>query len=315
MSRIFVWLQSVTTSNALGSPTAKRIIASLVVMVVLWAARQVALRLADRRIAKENMERRYRWRKSSVYVAVIVGLLIIGRIWLQDIHALVTYLGLLSAGIAIALKDPIVDFVGWAFILWRRPFRVGDRVQIGDIAGDVIDQRLFEFLLMEIGNWVQADQSTGRVIHVPNGRVFTEPIANYNKGFRYIWNEVPVLVTFESHWEKAKVILQRLAEEQSLHLQEDARRGVREASKTYLLYYTHLTPTVYTSVEASGILLTIRHLCRPTERRASSQALWENILREFARHDDIDLAYPTQRFVDHCGNSGRDRTPASEELS
>src|SRR5207247_865051 len=95
------------------------------------------------------------------------------------------------------------------FILWRRPFEVGDRVQIGPHAGDVIDLGLFQFTLNEIGAWVNADQSTGRIIHVPNGKVFTDPVANYNKGFRYIWNEVPVVVTFESDWRKAKQILGR----------------------------------------------------------------------------------------------------------
>ena len=60
------------------------------------------------------------------------------------------------------------------------------------------------FSLMEIGNWVDAEQSTGRVIHVPNGKIFSEPLANYTDGFQYIWNEIPVLVTFESDWKKSQ---------------------------------------------------------------------------------------------------------------
>ena len=97
--------------------------------------------------------------------------------------------------------------VGWCFILIRQPFKVGDRIQIGKVAGDVIDIRFFNFQLNEIGNWVDADQSTGRIIHIPNGIVFTEPQANYTAGFQYIWNEIPVLVTFESDWKKAKQLL------------------------------------------------------------------------------------------------------------
>ena len=81
---------------------------------------------------------------------------------------------------------------GLGFIIWRHPFRVGDRIQVGDQAGDVIDLRIFQFSLMEIGNWVAADQSTGRIIHVPNGIVFTHPLANYSLGFDYIWNEIPI---------------------------------------------------------------------------------------------------------------------------
>src|SRR3989442_7605528 len=87
----------------------------------------------------------------------------------------------------------LVNLAGWVFIIWRSPFALGDRIQIGQHAGDVIDVRLFQFTLNEIGNWVQADQSTGRIIHIPNGKVLTEVIANYSEGVQYIWHEIPSL--------------------------------------------------------------------------------------------------------------------------
>ncbi|NIP82375.1 MAG: mechanosensitive ion channel, partial [Gemmatimonadetes bacterium] len=90
---------------------------------------------------------------------------------------------------------------------------VGDRIQIGAHAGDVIDQRIFQFIVLEIGNWVDADQSTGRIIHIPNGLVFREPLANYTRGMQYIWNEIRVLVTFESNWKRAKQILDEIVQE------------------------------------------------------------------------------------------------------
>lgn len=73
----------------------------------------------------------------------------------------------------------LVSSVLWLFILWRRPFELGDRIQIGEDAGDVIDSRIFQFTILEIGNWVAADQSTGRLIHIPNQSVFTTPLANH----------------------------------------------------------------------------------------------------------------------------------------
>ena len=78
--------------------------------------------------------------------------------------------------------------------------------------------RLFQFSLLEIGNWVAADQSTGRVIHVPNGKVFGEALINYSKGFQYIWNEIPVRITFESDWQKAKGLLQEIADRHAASL-------------------------------------------------------------------------------------------------
>lgn len=167
------------------------------------------------------------------------------------------------------------------------------------LSGDVIDTRIFEFTIMEIGNWVEADQSTSRIIHNPNGKVFTEALANYGKGFEYIWNEISVLVTFESNWERAKEILLKIGKKHTEHLSKSAERKVKEVSKRYMIFYSHLTPIVYTSVKESGILLTIRYLCGPRRRRISEHEIWEDIVEEFSRHDDIDFAYPTQRFYNY----------------
>ncbi len=152
------------------------------------------------------------------------------------------------------------------------------------------------FSLMEIGNWVDSDQSTGRVIHVPNGKIFNEVLANYSQGFEYIWNEIPVLVTFESDWRKAKQILSEIAQRHGTHLSGSAANKLREAAKKFMIFYSKLTPVVYTTVKDCGVMLTIRYLCEPRKRRGSEQDIWEDILDAFAAHDDIDFAYPTQRY-------------------
>ena len=247
----------------------------------------------------KNIKIRYRWRKLSAYIAFTLIALQIGRIWIKGFQSVATFLGLLSAGLAIASKNLLGNLAGWAFILWRRPFEVGDRIQIGDKAGDVIDLRIFQFTLLEIGNWVDAEQTTGRVVHIPNGKVFTEPQDNYHKGFQYIWNEIPVLITFESNWEKAKGILHEIGIKQAEHLSASAEQQVKEASKKFMIFYSKLTPTVYTSVKDYGVLLTIRYICEPRRRRDSEQAIWEEILKTFSAAPDIDFAYPTQRFYNN----------------
>ena len=206
-----------------------------------------------------------------------------------------TFLGLLSAGVAIALKDLVADLAGWIFIIWRRPFDLGDRIQIGNHAGDVVDTRIFAFTVMEIGNWVAADQSTGRMIHIPNSRVFSEPLANYTADFPFLWNELPVLVTFESDWRKAKEILQRIADEEAMGTSREAERALRETSRRFLLHYRKLTPVIYTSVQDSGVLLTLRYLIHPRARRGSAEAIWEKVLDAFQAEPTIDFAYPTLR--------------------
>lgn len=244
----------------------------------------------------ENVKVRYLWKRTLGYLIPFFGIILIGSIWIRAFEQVGTYIGLLSAGLAIALKYPLTNIAGWAFILVRKPFTVSDRIQIGKHAGDVIDIRLFQFTLMEIGNWVDADQSTGRMIHIPNGKVFTESQANYSTGFHFIWNEIPVLLTFESNWEKAKSILDEIVKKHSEHLTKSAEKEIKEASKKFMIYYSYLSPIVYTSVKESGVLLTMRYICDPQKRRSSEHKIWEEVLSEFAKNKDIDFAYPTQRF-------------------
>ncbi len=143
---------------------------------------------------------------------------------------------------------------------------------------------------------MDADQSAGRIIHIPNGIIFTQKQANYTQGFEFIWNEIPTLLTFESDWKKAKEILERVVKEHTLHFSERAANQIRETATKYMIFYKNLTPIVYTTVKDSGVLLTMRYLCHAKKRRATDQAIWENILNEFAKCDDIDFAYPTQRI-------------------
>jgi len=287
------------------------VLISIVTIFIILVLRRLILRIVFQRF--EDVRIRYRWRKTSAYIAFLFAILILGRVWFEGFQSIATFLGLLLAGVAIALKDLFVNLAGWIFIIWRRPFEVGDRIQIGNQSGDVIDIRIFQFTLMEIGNWVDADQSTGRVIHIPNGKVFTEPQANYHKGFQYIWNEIPVLVTFESDWEKAKAILQEIGIRHAEHLSPHAEERIREASRKFMIFYTKLSPIVYTTVKDCGVLLTIRYICEPRRRRDSEQAIWEDILKEFSKHKGIDFAYPTQRFYNNVLEGKAGTKPAQDE--
>jgi len=288
-----------------------KLLISVITILIALILRRLTLNVVFQKF--EDVRIRYRWRKSSAYIAFFLVVLVMGRVWFEGFQSIATYLGLVSAGVAIALKDLLVNLAGWIFIIWRRPFEVGDRIQIGNQAGDVIDIRIFQFTLMEIGNWVDADQSTGRVIHIPNGKVFTEAQANYHKGFQYIWDEVPVLVTFESNWRKAKEVLQRIGMKHAEHLSESAEERVKEASRKLMIFYSKLSPAVYTSVKDCGVLLTIRYICEPRRRRDSEQAIWEDILKEFSKYEDIDFAYPTQRFYDNVLEGKAGTKPAQDE--
>ena len=294
-------------SMGLTPDSINKIILSLAFIILLYLFQLLVLQIVWRQT--KNVRTRYQWKRSLSFVLPFVGLIIIVAIWSEAFRQFGAFLGLFTAGLAIALKDPLTNLAGWFFVVVRHPFVVGDRIKVGEHAGDVIDIRLFQFTILEINSWIEADQSTGRIIHIPNGKVFTEPQINYTTGFNYIWNELQVRLTFESNWEKARDILLDIVNKRAENIDREAEREIFEASKNFMIHYTHLTPYVYTNVKEFGILLSIRYLCNPRKRRGTENDIWKDILTEFRKHEDIWFAYPTTRFFTHgenlpAGNSG-----------
>lgn len=263
-----------------------KLLGSLFTLAVILVLYQVLDRAFVRRI--EDLPTRYRWRKTLSYTFFVLSALVLGSLWIQGFQSLSTYLGLLSAGLAIALRDVITDVLGWFYLLWRKPFGMGDRVQVGDHIGDVIDQGVFQFTLVEVGNWIAADQSTGRMLYIPNSMVFRSVVANYTRGVPFIWNEIPVLLTFDSNWKKAKELLDEIGQGYVAGILDTAsEERVRKASDHYLIQMGKLTPMVYTSVKENGILLTLRYLCEPRKRRDSTHIIWERLLHTLELNPDI----------------------------
>src|SRR5690606_11225328 len=160
-------VEAIHGATGLSRVVALDLVLSVLAVAVLWAVRLLVLWLVNRRT--RDVRVRYQWRKTTTYVAVAIGAVVFLRIWLGALGSVATFFGLLSAGVAIALKDPISNLAGWLFIVWKRPFAPGDRITVRTHTGDVIDQRVFVFTLLEVGTMSGAEQSTGRIIHVPNG--------------------------------------------------------------------------------------------------------------------------------------------------
>ncbi len=255
----------------------------------------ILVKLINRRV--RDLKSRHTLRKNTVYVVNIlmgVGILLI---WMQNIGSVAVLFGVLSAGLALALQEALLCMAGWLLILVRRPFELGDRIEIDGIRGDVIDIRLFQTSLLEIGNWVEADQSTGRIVNFPNSFVFKHANFNYSRGFEFIWNEIRVLITFESDWRKARDLMLALSERVALGDTERMRRKIEIMKNRYMIYYGKLTPIVYTAVKDSGVELTLRYLCEAKQRRSTEDLYTRALLEAFEAHEEIRFAYPTYRIV------------------
>ena len=245
---------------------------------------------------KVEISKRHGYRKRAAYIAALVYIIILIPIWAGSSQQWTTILSVMGAGIALALHDVLLNIAGWFYIVIRRPYKDGDRIELGGVRGDVIDIRLFETTLLEIGNWVDGDQSTGRVVHLPHGQIFRHPLHNYTRGFEYLWNEVSIILTFESNWQKAREILLQCGEEASREVQDDAKRKINRMAREYLIYYRRFGSIVYTKIEDSGVKLTLRYLTGAKQRRGGEDTISMKILAAINSASDIEFAYPTYRI-------------------
>lgn len=285
------WIE---TNLNLSAASQENILSSVVLLISLWVISRLLLRVVSGRLT--DIRKLYQWRKTINYIITGLAIVFLTNIWFNGFRSIATFLGILSVGLVVALREPVLNMFGWLFLLWKHPFRIGDRIKIGGYVGDVIDIRLFQFSLNELGQDADSEQPTGLVVHIPNSMVFLQPQINYNYGFPFLWHEVHVTVTFESNWEKAKAILEEVANRNSEKLTEPAQELIVKESQRHLIFYKDFKARIYTKVQESGVKLTLRYLCALNRRRESESHVWEEVLKEFNASPDISFAYPTTRF-------------------
>ena len=293
-----IWLSgegSFASFFAVSPHTMEQIVATIWVVLFYLALRSLGEVFIDLRNPSDN-GRRFSKRKGLHLALGILSALFLFKVWVATTADLSTYFGLLSAGVAIALQDPLASLAAWLYLNTVKPLRIGDRVQVGEHRGDVTDVGLFQFSVMETGNWVAADQPTGRILQFPNSYVFKNVVANYNVGFDYIWSEMPVLVTFESDWEKARDLLDGIVERIAGRSDALALKQIRRAERQMRLMIAQFDARIIVSVADSGVVLTPRFLVSVRKRRDMESRIWVAILEAFAKEDSIDFAYPTKRY-------------------
>ena len=147
--------------------------------------------------------------------AMAVGLVAISVVFVSWYTAIVS-LGLISLILGFALQTPITSFIGWIYILARQPYRVGDRIRIGEVHGDVIDVSYLDTTLWEFGGeLLSTEHPSGRIIKFPNSTVLNAPVYNYSWPlFPYIWNEIKFQVAYDSDLEFVERTMQTAVEEE-----------------------------------------------------------------------------------------------------
>ncbi|HSR33932.1 MAG TPA: mechanosensitive ion channel domain-containing protein, partial [Anaerolineae bacterium] len=184
---------------------ALRLVLSLAVAVVTLIVYRAIRSAIKGRV--EDATRLQSMRVAVRNVLAVAGFVILLIIWLPTGNNLLTALGILGAGLAIASQEMIGSLVAGLNIWVGNVYRVGDRVRVGDVVGDVMDISLLRTTVMEVGEWVKADQYTGRVVTVANRSVWVSPVYNFTQHWGYLWDEITLPITYESDWQRAAEIM------------------------------------------------------------------------------------------------------------
>lgn len=220
----------------------------------------------------------YTTKKRFSYMFMLFYFIAISILWSSSKIDLTLYIGFISAGIAISLRELFTNIVAWLIIVAQKPFEVGDRISVNGKTGDVIDLKLFHFVMMDVSDKGHGEQSTGWVSHVPNNYIFIHQLTNANRGFSYVWHEISVNLTIDSQWQDAKEKFLEIITKHSSHLADEAEQEVHKASRRYMLYYKNLTPIVYATVKDGHMVLDLRYLCEPRQTRTTEDLIWHEIM-------------------------------------
>lgn len=199
---------------------------------------------------------------------LLLGLM---SIWFDDPGRLATPLGLVTAGLAFALQRVVTAIAGYFVILRGKLFRVGDRIVMGGVRGDVIALGLTQTTILEMGQppavsgnppdvWVRSRQYTGRVVNVPNANVFEEPIYNYSMQVPFIWEEISLPVSYTADRRRAEEILHDAAKRHASKPEDLSVQDVRALRRQHL-DEPALEPSAYYRLTDNWLELTVRFVC------------------------------------------------------
>ena len=194
-------------------PPARRVVAgAMAAALVLALARAIEAYLIEpncNRVTQYNLK--HVVKLGTWLVLALIGVSVLFANW----YAAAASLGLISLVLGFALQTPITSLIGWVYILVREPYRVGDRIRIGDALGDVIDVDYLDTTLWELGGeHLSGFHPSGRVIKFPNANVLTQPVYNYSWPlFPYIWNEIKFHVGYDSDLDFVAETMRNAAEE------------------------------------------------------------------------------------------------------
>lgn len=249
-----------------------------------------------KKIGKRAIRKKIEGRKEYIInqaVQIILNILevvFLLVIWNEYIQSLMTLISVTSAAMTIALRELILNFFCGIYIKMKKPFQVENRIEVKGIKGDVMNISSLNFEVLEISTKEEHGQSTGVIVTFPNSIVFSEPVRNLNKGFKYVWDELTVKVPMDCDLVKNKQELYKIVNNIEIikNIPKKMKAQINDINTTNRVYFNKYDPTIYTKIVDNHIELTIRYLMHPKKGRFVESVIWNKILEGY-KDKRIDL--------------------------
>jgi small-conductance mechanosensitive channel len=248
-----------------------KLLVAIAILFVTWLFARFLKWLLPKMLGK--------WERAGAIITLVnicVWLFAIGlavTVVVGDIRAMVGSLGLIGLALSWSLQTPIESFTGWLINSFKGYYRIGDRISVGDVVGDVYKIDFLTTTVWEIGSpfregYLQAEQPTGRLVTFPNNEVLSGSVVNYTSDFPYVWDELVVGVANESDIKLAMQVLEEVAMRLlGDYMKEPAQHYVQILKQAGLHYDIPNKPQVFLSTTDSWTNVIIRYLVGARERR------------------------------------------------
>jgi len=238
----------------------------------------------------KSSKKEYLYSQRLKVILSLLKILVILFIWGEYISNLLTLITFISAAFTIALREFIFNFFAGFYIKIKKTIELEDRIEISGIKGDVININIMNFEVLEIDENNKRGQSTGIIVNFPNSIIFKEPLKNYSKGFKYIWDEIIVKIPLDADVNKAKNVLYKIVNNNDVikSIPIKMKRQLQNIHTEYRIYYNQYDPVIYTEIVEDYIELQIRYLIHPKKARYVASSIWNKILESY-RKKEIEL--------------------------
>ena len=249
--------------------------------LVFWLIFDIAKKICIKVFKRiKDSKKEYLYTQKLKLIIVVLKLFIFILLWSDYLKSFITIISFISAAFTIALRDVIQNLFAGIYIKMIKPFNIEDRIEINNYKGDVVNINAMNFELLEVDNADFTGQSTGVITHIPNSVIFNYPLRNYDKAFKYVWNEIEVNIPLDYDGEEVRKTLYKIISKNDVidKVPEIVKKDIEDISTDYRIYYSEYTPIIYCKVMGDYVVYTLRYLVDPRKSRYVLSSIWKHIL-------------------------------------